>query len=191
MSCRLACPACDRLRTVAREIVGEDGIDAVSTGRLSRRARLPRSVITKHYPSADACLYATYDELSFGVFLEIAGAFADATSWQAGFELAQRRLVRRMAANLGEARLCYGETMRARRELRRRRDVTRQWIVDFLAAELARRHEGDRFSVVQIELLVGATSREMAAAVAAGELDDPVLEAKLVELTSVFNPVGV
>jgi AcrR family transcriptional regulator len=190
MSCEPACSVCESLRAVTLEIVGEDGIEGVSMERLSRAAGLPLATVAEHYATAGECLYATYDELSLGVFLEVTGAFAEATCWESGFELAQRRLLQRMAANPGEARFCYLETLRAERELRCRRDLTRQWIVEFLAAELARRHEGDRFSVVQIELLIGASFREISGAVAAGNVHElPELEPKLLELTEVFRPI--
>jgi AcrR family transcriptional regulator len=190
MSCKPACSVCERLRTVTLEIVGEDGIDGVTMDRLSHAAGLPVATASRHYAAARDCLYATYDELSFELFLEVTAAFAEATTWESGFELAQRRLLKRMAANPAEARFCYVETLSAERELRCRRDLTRQWIVEFLADELARRHEGDRFSVVQIELLIGACFREISAAVAAGQARDlPALEPKLLELTEVFRPV--
>jgi hypothetical protein len=178
MSCEPGCSTCVRLRELALGIVGQGGIEALSLEVLATGAGLR---------VADD----TYDELSCSVMRDLVGAFSEGSSWEASFDLARRRLLERMAAHPAEARLCFVETLRGDRELRRRRTLTRRWIVQFLEREHRRRHQGEGLSATQIELLIGAGFHAISDAVAEGDAGDvPALERKLAELADVFEPAA-
>lgn len=187
MSCEPGCPVCERLRGAALEIVGEGGSEALTRERLGERVGLAPAAVDQHYQSAAQCLYDTYDELAGNVLRGMVDAFAEGDDWQAGFDLSRRRLLERMAANPAEARLCFVETARGDRELRRRRDVTRRWIVEFLLREHERRQPDEPLPTVQLEMLIGAGFHTISSAVADGDTADlPELEPKLAQVAGYF-----
>lgn len=192
MSCQPACATCERLREAALATVGEGGTEALSEPALAAQVGLPPDEFRRHYPTVAECLYETYDEIVCDILRDMVDAFAGGGGWQTGFELARRRLLERMAARPAEARLCFVETVRGDRELRRRRDITRRWVVEFLTREYARRQYEEELPPLQIELLIGAGFQTISSAVAEGEADDLVeLDGKLAEIAGFFIPQPV
>jgi AcrR family transcriptional regulator len=190
MSCKPGCPLCERLRLLALQIVGVGGIEALSLHALSERAGLPLGRVCDHYATAADCLCATYDELSFSLFVDLASAFAEPPRWQSGFVVAHERVLARLAAHPAEARLCFVEAHRGNHELRRRRATTRRWVVELVAGELERRGVQETLSQLQIEMLVGATAHAITAVVGDGRASElPALAPKLHELLDVFTPI--
>ena len=190
MSCQPGCSVCERLRAAALALVGNGGIEGVTLEALSERAGCSREEVQNHYATAEECLWATYDEVSFALFLELASAFERAGSWEAAVRRALRRLLARLATHPAEARLCFVEALRANRRVRGHYVEQRTWVVELFAAE-HRRRRGQGESELQIELLVGAAAQVIASA-AAGEpaADLRKLEPKLLGLTEVFTPVA-
>jgi AcrR family transcriptional regulator len=192
MSCQPGCATCQELREAALATVGEGGTEALSEHGLAERVGLPPGEFERHYRTAGECLYATYDEIACGVMRDMVDAFTEGEDWQSGFEFARRRLLERMAAHPAEARLCFVETVRGDRELRRRRDITRRWIVEFLTDEYALRRHEEGLPPLQIELLIGAGFQTISTAVAEGDAEDLVeLEGKLAEIAGFFIPQRV
>ena len=188
MSCEPVCADCERLRGAALGLVGEGGIEAVSHQSLAARTGLPPLDVALHYPSASDCVYETYDEVSAGVLLDMAGAFGEGESWGSGFELSRQRLLVRMAARPAEARLCFVEPMRGDRRLRRRRGANRRWILEFLQSEYDRRRERERLPEIQFELLIGAGFQAISSTVADGHAAElPELESQLADLAGMFG----
>jgi AcrR family transcriptional regulator len=188
------CPTCARLRAAALSIVGADGIGAVSLERLSREAAVSPEELREHYPTAASCLCETYEEVSRSVLEDFAEAFRAVPSWRGALRLAGRRLLRRMAARPAEARLCFVEVLRGDHELLCRRVAARRRMVELFARELRRRRGEDEQDVheMQLELLIGAGFQAIAAAVAAGRVEElPELEPELTERAYVFEPAGV
>lgn len=187
MSCEAACPKCSRLREAALELVGEGGTEALSHRALERASGLLDGEAARHYPSTAACLHETYVEVSDQVLAEFAQAFSEAESWDSAFALARGRLLARMAEHPAEARLCFVETLRGDRRLRRLRDARRRRLIAFLDDEWVR--FGGPSSRLQVELLMGATFHEISAAVDAGRSADlPAFEPRLRELAHLFDP---
>jgi AcrR family transcriptional regulator len=60
--CFLDCPTCERLRRAAVEIAVRDGIDRTTTAAVAERAGIPVEQAMGHYPTAEDCLAAAYDE---------------------------------------------------------------------------------------------------------------------------------
>jgi len=189
MSCTPACPICLRLREAALAVLGDGSAAGLSHGALEREAGLMQGEAAEHYASAAACLHATYEEVCDRLAGELLDAFSAGMSWESALSLARRRLLARLAANPGEARLCFVETLGGDRELRRRRERRRRWVVAFLACQRLVSGESGRSSELQIELLIGATFHEISAVVAAGDVADlPTLEPRLSELPGLFDP---
>jgi hypothetical protein len=190
VSCKQECPTCERLQRLAVEIVTDgDGVDSLSLAALSERSGLSRIEVNEHYATAAACLYDAYEATSKALFGVVADAFGECVSWGAGFEMATRALLERVAANPPEARLCLVEAPRVDRELRGRCERRRREVVEFLAGEHDRRRQRDGLSAVQIELLVGASFHAISRALSEGSSDELfALEPELTELAGVFEP---
>jgi hypothetical protein len=192
MSCKPGCSVCGRLRALALEIVGEGCSEALSRTSLSERAKCSWAEVSEHYATVGDCLYEAYDELSFSVLLDVAGAFSERSSWEDAYDVAQKRLLTRMAANPAEARLYFVEALRGDRRLRRRREITHRWMVDLLVREHERRREPEGLSEFQIELLFGAACHAISTAVAEGRARQLLaLEPTLREVAAVFKPAAV
>jgi hypothetical protein len=173
------------------EIVGEHGLEALTMATLSERGQCSPAAAARHYATVELCLYEAFDELLFSGFVEVAGAFAEPAGWEAAFAAAFGRLLRRLAANPAQARLCFMEVPRASRALRRRRALTRQWLVDLLVAEQAKRSEDAELTALQLEMLTGAGMQAIASMIAAGRCRElPDLEPELLNLLRVFTPVA-
>lgn len=173
-------------------MVGEGGAEALSESGLAERVGLSPDEVGRHYGTVSECLYETYDETACDVLRDMVDAFGEADGWQSGFELSRHRLLERMAARPAEARLCFVETVRGDRELRRRRDVTRRWLVEFLTREYTRRRHEEDLPPLQIELLIGAGFQTISSAVAEGDGDHLIeLDGKLAEIAGFFIPEPV
>lgn len=185
-----ACATCERLRMAALEIVCESGAASVCEDGLARRAGISWREVAHHYATPADCLYATYDEAVSDVTSELADAFEDESDWQSGLEFSRRRMLEWMTANPAQARLFFVETVRADRELRHRRDQTRERIVEYLKREHARREAEEVLPTIQFEMLVGAAFQTVSSAVAEGDPADLTeLEPRLSELAGCFVPM--
>lgn len=190
MACEPGCPGCERLRAAALELVGEGGIENLSLESLATRAGTQPADVAAHYATSTECVYETYDEVASDLRREMIDAFDDGSDWQERFELSRKRILERLALHPAQARLCFVETLRGDRGLRRRRDVNRRSMVDFLTREYARDAGGDGMRPIQIELLVGASFQAISAALAQdGNVDLAELDATLADLESCFVPV--
>jgi AcrR family transcriptional regulator len=190
MSCQPGCSDCKQLRAAALELVHAEGVEGVTLDALSERTGRSLEEVRSHYATAESCLWATYDEVAFALFLALVGGFAQPGNWETAVGRALRWLLARLAAHPAEARLCFVEAVRGDRRLRRHCAETRTWVVELFAAEHRRRRHHDEFEL-QIELLVGAAAQAIAGAVA----DEPTrdlreLEPTLAGLTEVFTPVA-
>lgn len=189
-SCTSTCGTCGQLRAAALEIVGEDGLQAVTLERLADKAGLSTDEVQHHYPYLSECLYETYEEVANCIYEDFAHSFASEPRWRTALTVGGRTLLERMAANPAEARLCFVDILQGDHELLRRRDAARRRLVDLFVAELGhRRGEPEQFRV-QLELLIGAAFQAIAAAVATGAIDElPRLEPELESRAYVFEPV--
>lgn len=188
-SCMSACATCAQLRAAALVIIGENGIDGLTHDRLAEQASLSAEQTRQHYPYLSECLYETYEEVSNSIYDVFARCLAAEPRWRSALALAGRTLLERMAANPAEARLCFVDILRGDHELLRRREAARRRLVDLFVAELGRRRgEPEQFRV-QLELLIGAGFQAIAAAVAAGAIDElPRLGPELESRAFVFEP---
>ncbi len=186
------CPACALLRSHALAIVGAVGIDALSLDSLSRHSGMRLDDVVSHYPTATECLHDTYDHAAQGIYVDFADALRQGTDWSQALTLAVRRVLARLAARPEEARLCFVEVLRGDRDLLRRSDAARRRVVELFAREYARRCDPTRVPpTMQVELLIGAGFRAIAATIDEGRPDGlPELEPDLTSLADVFQPVA-
>jgi AcrR family transcriptional regulator len=192
MSCTPACATCERLRGAALELIGQGGIEALTEESLATRAALAPGDLGDHYRTPADCLYETYDEIASDVIRDLVHAFSNGSDWRSALELSRRLLLERILANPAQARLCFVESVRGDRELRRRHDLARRWIVRFLAREHARRYEQGDLPAMQFEMLVGAGFQTVARAVGSGDSAEVLeLDPALSELLEWFIPEPV
>ena len=192
MSCETGCLTCECLRDAALEIVGQEGMEALSQERLASKVGVSASEVSEHYRTAADCLYDTYDRVVANVLRDLRESFAQGDDWQTGFELSRRRLLEGMSARPAEAWLCFVETTRGDRELRRRREMTRRSIVEFLTREYERRNWDDPLPPIQLEMLIGAGFQVISTAILEGDVVDLVdLEAQLEQVQGCFIPARV
>ena len=192
MSCEPGCLTCECLREAALEIVGQEGMEALSQERLGRAVGMSASEVSEHYATAADCLYDTYDWVACDVLRDLQESFVEEQDWQTAFERSRRRLLERMAASPAQAWLCFVETTRGDRELRRRREITRRWIVQFLTREYERRNWDEPLPSIQLEMLVGAGFQVISTTVTEGDAADLLeLEAQLEQVQGCFIPARV
>jgi hypothetical protein len=189
--CKPACSICARLRAAVLEIVGADGIEALTRERVSTVAGVPPDGFGAHYATVASCLYDTYEEVSRSVYEDFVEAFRAEAGWRRALTIGGRRLLERMAARPAEARLCFVEVLRGDHELLRRRVAARTRMVELFARELRRRlDEQDDIPEIQLELLIGAGFQAIAQAVSDGQVAGlPELEPELISRANVFEPV--
>jgi hypothetical protein len=191
MSCEPGCPTCQRLREAALELVGEGGIEALYDESLAGRAGLCEREVGAHYAEPGLCLYETYEEVTCSFLLDLADAFSQGSDFEQRLENGRSRLLGRIAAKPGEARLVFIESMRDP-VLRQRRAINRRWIIEYLSSEHKKRHGDDGMTPLQFELMIGAGFQMIANALSEGagaeELEE--LDARLAELGSWFVPTA-
>jgi AcrR family transcriptional regulator len=60
--CFSDCPTCRRLRKAAVAVAIRRGVDGVTSEAIAERAEVPLARAVEHYPAAEDCLAAAYDE---------------------------------------------------------------------------------------------------------------------------------
>lgn len=187
--CTPGCSTCRLLQGAALAIIGKAGSGSLSHEALEVEAGLAPGEAVRHYATVEACVLATYDRVCGELLGEFVEAFEFAASWDSALASAQRRVLLRLSTHLAEARLCFLEPVRGNRQLRRRRDLRRRWLVDFLTEQRRRLEPGPMTSRVQIELLIGATFQEIVTIVEAGRAAElTALGARFDELAALFEP---
>jgi hypothetical protein len=181
------------LRSVALQIVAERGTDALSHESLAGEAHVSNESVAAHYPVPASCLHEAYEEQASDLVRTVVGGYEDGTDWQSGLERSRAQLIEWLSEHPAGARVFFVEALRGDRELRRRRDLTRRQIVEFLTGEYARSANGGGVPPLQVELLIGAGFRLISDAMLDGGTEEEMwaLEQRLAELDGVFIPVPV
>jgi AcrR family transcriptional regulator len=183
-----ACPTCASLRAAAIQLVADHGLDALSRASLGEAAGLTEDQVVNHYENPLTCLYEAYDELSADLELEAADAFDCPSDWRRAFGDVSVRLLTRLSENSNETRLLFVEALRGDRELRRRRERSRQRMVALFLSEHRRRDDSGEMSEIQLEMLLGASFHVIAGHVAEGRIENlPQLAPELGELAGMFD----
>jgi AcrR family transcriptional regulator len=167
--CAGDCDVCRSLREALLDALSCDGLSGLEAGDVTARAGLSEATLAEHYGGLEACLVATYDELSDELYDLHVDAFERPGDWRSRFLSGVRAALERVAATPGAVRLLFAEEVLGHPSLRTRRAAARQRMTRLVAEELeAERHRA--VPAVQVEFLLGAVSRtartEMAAGVA-------------------------
>lgn len=186
MSCQPSCATCAQLRAAALQIVGEQGIGALTHETVAARSRLSAESVAAHYPELASCLYEGYDEKASDLVRAVVAGYEGDADWLSGFERSRVGLLDWLSAHPAGARLFFVEALRGDRELRLRRDLTRRKIVEFVTGEYARSANGDGAPALQIELLIAAGFQLISGAMCNGGTHE--LAEKLAELDGFLIP---
>jgi AcrR family transcriptional regulator len=163
----------------------------VSIDALVERTKLTPAQLRSHYPTVQACLCDTYEEVSMDLLAIIADAFARSRSWSDALTSGVGGVLRRLERCPAEARLCFVEVLRGDRELLRRRENMRRLMVELLTAEHDIRNDAGQLSTMQHEMFVGATFQLISSRVEDGQIDAlPELAPELAELAGIFEPIA-
>jgi AcrR family transcriptional regulator len=80
--CFSDCPTCRRLRKAAVEVAVRDGIAATTSDAIAELAEVPLGRALEHYPTAEDCLAAAYDEGALRFRRVSVEALRGSGSWQ-------------------------------------------------------------------------------------------------------------
>jgi len=100
-----------QIMAAAIAIAAREGAAALSSDRLAAAAGVSRWTVTRHFPSAEACLLEAIETLMRAELAEIAGAAGGARSWSEGVCAASARALARVAADQEYARVAFVEVM--------------------------------------------------------------------------------
>jgi AcrR family transcriptional regulator len=191
MSCEKACGTCASIRSATLQLVGDRGLTGVSIDALAERTKLTPAQLLGHYPTVQACVHDTYERVSMDLLGIMADSFARSRSWSDALTTGVGRVLRRLARQPAEARLCFVEVLRGDRELLWRRENMRRLTVELLTAEHNSRSDVEHLSTMQHEMLVGATFQLISAHVEDGQIDAlPELGPELAEMAGMFEPIA-
>jgi AcrR family transcriptional regulator len=180
MACEPGCAVCDRLGAATLALVGEER--ELSLDVIAGLAGVSAAEAREHCRSAADCLHATYERVAEELAADFEDSFSEDLAWEDALGVMRRRLLARLAAEPGIARLCFAEALGRDRELGVLRDRRRRWTIDFLAGRA-------ELSKVQTEMLIGVTFHEISMAVERGDGSQlPALEPRLAELVTLFEP---
>lgn len=80
--CFSDCATCRRLRKAAVAVAVRRGLTAATSEAIAERAEVPLERAVEHYPTAEGCLAAAYDEAALLVRRRCVGVLRGSGSWQ-------------------------------------------------------------------------------------------------------------
>jgi AcrR family transcriptional regulator len=165
--CEGDCDVCRSLRQAVLEALASEDLAPLEGPDVAARAGLTEVALVDHYGSVEACLAATYDELSEQLYALHVEAFDGPGDWRSRFVAGVRAAFGRIAATPGAARLLFAEELLADPRLRSRRVAARQRLALLVAEELEAERD-QAVPAVQAEFLIGAASRAAQTGFASG-----------------------
>jgi hypothetical protein len=190
-TCSLDCVTCERLRAAAAPAALMAGGADVTMAHLAAAAGVPPSMAAGHCPEGAATVVAdAYRHASGELFGEYAASFRLADSWPDKLGAALERLLRRLADEPAVAHLCFVAPNGGDERLREIREAFRGLYVELLSSEqLDLDDDEDPLPELQLELMVGAVFRTIAALVAEGRAPElPALLEDVAFSAQVFEP---
>jgi AcrR family transcriptional regulator len=156
--CFLDCTVCARLRRSAVEIAVRDGIDSASIAGIADVAGLPLELATDHYPTADDCFAAAYDEGALVLRRVCARALRGEGSWQDRLHSAVAMAMETFGERPELARYCFVDAWHSTRPMiAASRMADRERLVRILAEQHDPGGVGeDDLPELRFEVLVGA-----------------------------------
>jgi AcrR family transcriptional regulator len=111
--CFSDCPTCRRLRKAAVELAVTDGIDAATSDAIAHLAEVPPERALEHYPTAEDCLAAAYDEGALRLRRVSVRALRGSGSWQERLRAMLDAAIEEFRMQPGLARFCMVEVSRS------------------------------------------------------------------------------
>ncbi|HMJ96857.1 MAG TPA: hypothetical protein VK486_13450 [Thermoleophilaceae bacterium] len=153
--CFSDCPTCRRLRKAAVAVALRRGMAAVTSEAIAERAEVPLERALEHYPAAEDCLAAAYDEGALVVRRICARMLPGSGPWQERIRAAADAVIEEFKTRPELARFCMVEAWRSDLPmLCATRLAARERLVAILAEESGVGDEG--LPDLRFEILVGA-----------------------------------
>jgi len=153
--CFADCPTCRLLRKAAVELAIRDGIAAVTSEAIAERAEVSLERAVRHYPKAEDCLAAAYDEGALLVRRICVRTLRGSGSWQERLRAAVDAAIEEFRTRPELARFCMVEAWRSDLPvLSASRLAARERFVAILAEESGL--EDETLPDLRFEMLAGA-----------------------------------
>ncbi len=111
-----------RLLLAIGEVIGENGLEAATVGRICEQAGVSRRTFYELFPDREACLLAAFDQAIRRLTQILLPAYREEGSWRARVRGALMLLLEQLDAEPDLARLCVVESLRAGPLVRERRN---------------------------------------------------------------------
>jgi hypothetical protein len=155
--CFLDCPTCERLRRAAVDIALRDGIDRTATAAVAGHAGLPVDEAMGHYPTAEDCLAAAYDEGGLMLRRVCARALQGEGTWRDRLHAAVDMALEAFNERPELARYCFVEAWYSSLPmLSASRVADRERLVRILAEHHDPASRGEDLPELRFEVMVGA-----------------------------------
>jgi AcrR family transcriptional regulator len=155
--CFLDCPTCERLRRAAVEIAVRDGIDRTTTAGVAELAQVPVDQAREHYPTAEDCLAAAYDEGALMLRRVCARALRGEGTWRERLGAAVDMALEAFGERPQLARYCFVDAWYSSLPmLSATRVADRERLVRILAEHHGQVSRGEDLPELRFEVMVGA-----------------------------------
>jgi AcrR family transcriptional regulator len=187
--CFSDCPTCRRLRKAAVAVAIRHGVAAATSEAIAERAEVPLERAVQHYPAAEDCLAAAYDEGALLVRRICARILPRSGSWQERLRDAVDAAFEEFKARPELARFCTVEAWRSDLPmLCASRLAARERLVSILAEESGAGDED--LPGLRFEILVGAAHHMVSEQIQANGGARSVRE-RVDQVIDLFEPVRV
>lgn len=168
-----------RLLVAICELLGEEGLDGVSVGSISKRAGVSRRTFYEVFEDREDCLLAAFNQATERIAREIAPAYEREGSWNTRVRAALTALLEHFDAHPGVGWMCVVETLKAGPELLERRRIVLAALVEAVEKGRAYVKHGNEPLPLTAEGVVGGALAVLHArllASSASERGDPRAE---------------
>jgi hypothetical protein len=184
--CFSDCPTCRRLRKAAVVLAVRDGIEATTREAIAEFAEVPLERAAQHYPTAEDCLAAAYDEGALRVRRLCVRTLRGSGSWQERLRAAVDEAIQEFKTRPELARFCMVEAWRSDLPvLCAARMAARERFVAILAEESG--PEDEALPDLRFEMLAGAAHHMVSEQLQVGAGARSVRE-RLDQVIDLFEP---
>ena len=184
--CFSDCPTCRRLRKAAVEVAVRNGVAATTSDAIAELAHVPLERAVEHYPTAEDCLAAAYDEGALRLRRLCARTLRGSGSWQERLRATVDAAVEEFRKRPELARFCMVEVARSdHRVLCASRLAARERFVGILAEECGAKDAN--LPELRFEMLAGAANHTVSEQLE-GDGDTGSVRKRLDQVIDLFEP---